>query len=258
MIPEVVPLSPSYSSCHNKPTIANTQPIRWNAMLDHSSAKGPGGPYGRFKHTVLFTAPTTGGPSAYVTCVGCFQHQPRCFPPNTQSRLNRARAVGKRLDPKPDASEEVPVLGRSRPATLYPTTSFLTATELVYTIGAGVTAGAGTRLVLQLLLTEKFNHLPLRSLGSLRLQEPLFLVATSPLSAFGQFTRLLPILIVVAISHAPSPESNPNSPLPVKALVGKCTTNKLMRQKLSQRRIDTKPKPSTDLAFACLHPESSI
>ena len=32
------------------------------------------------------------------------------------------------------------------------TTSFLTATTLIYAIGAGITAAAGTRLALQLLL----------------------------------------------------------------------------------------------------------
>jgi len=35
-----------------------------------------------------------------------------------------------------------------------PTTSFLTATTLVYAIGAGITAAAGTRLALQLLLVK--------------------------------------------------------------------------------------------------------
>ncbi|KAG1927065.1 hypothetical protein F2P79_024509 [Pimephales promelas] len=58
-----------------------------------------------------------------------------------------------------------------------PTTSFLTAATLVYAIVAGITAAAGTRLALQ--------------------------------------WRLLPSLDVVAVSQAPSPESNPDSPLPV-------------------------------------------
>jgi len=40
-----------------------------------------------------------------------------------------------------------------------PTTSFLTATTLIYTIGAGITAAAGTRLALQLFLNGKFNPL---------------------------------------------------------------------------------------------------
>src|ERR1700740_2861380 len=38
-----------------------------------------------------------------------------------------------------------------------PTTSFLTATTLIYAIGAGITAGAGTRLVLQLILVKGFK-----------------------------------------------------------------------------------------------------
>ncbi len=38
-----------------------------------------------------------------------------------------------------------------------PTTSFLTATTLIYTIGAGITAAAGTRLALQLLLVKGFK-----------------------------------------------------------------------------------------------------
>ncbi|CAJ0912228.1 14225_t:CDS:2, partial [Entrophospora sp. SA101] len=57
------------------------------------------------------------------------------------------------------------------------TTSFLTATTLIYAIGAGITAAANTRLALQLFLVK-------------------------------------------AVSQAPSPESNPNSPLPVKTMVG--------------------------------------
>ena len=38
-----------------------------------------------------------------------------------------------------------------------PTTSFLTATTLVYAIGAGITAAAGTRLALQLFLVKGFK-----------------------------------------------------------------------------------------------------
>ena len=43
------------------------------------------------------------------------------------------------------------VLGRN------PTTSFLTATTLIYAIGAGITAAAGTRLALQLILDNGFK-----------------------------------------------------------------------------------------------------
>jgi hypothetical protein len=37
------------------------------------------------------------------------------------------------------------------------TTSFLTATTLAYTTGAGITAAAGTRLALQLILDNEFK-----------------------------------------------------------------------------------------------------
>ena len=45
----------------------------------------------------------------------------------------------------------------------YPTTSFLTATTLIYAIGAGITAAAGTRLALQLLLAKLFVFGPFQS-----------------------------------------------------------------------------------------------
>ena len=44
----------------------------------------------------------------------------------------------------------------------------------------------------------------------------LFLFAASSFLGIGQFARLLPSVEVVAISQAPSPESNPNPPLPSK------------------------------------------
>ena len=68
-----------------------------------------------------------------------------------------------------------------------PTTSFLTATTLIYAIGAGITAAAGTRLALQLILVKGFklysfqlpdsksqsiviycHYLPVSGLGNLR------------------------------------------------------------------------------------------
>ncbi len=43
------------------------------------------------------------------------------------------------------------------------TTSFLTATTLIYAIGAGITAAAGTRLALQLFLDKCFKLFSLQS-----------------------------------------------------------------------------------------------
>src|SRR5688572_23442922 len=80
-------------------------------------------------------------------------------------------------------------LQRSRPdaQNRNPTTSFLTATTLIYAIGAGITAAAGTRLALQLILDKGFklfsfqlpdyksqsiviycHYLPVSGLGNLR------------------------------------------------------------------------------------------
>ena len=47
--------------------------------------------------------------------------------------------------------------GRPRVPHRNPTTSFLTATTLVYAIGAGFTAAAGTRLALQWILVNIFT-----------------------------------------------------------------------------------------------------
>ena len=75
--------------------------------------------------------------------------------------------------------------GRASPGRT-PTTSFLTATTLIYAIGAGITAAAGTRLALQLILGKGFklfsfqlqdmkphigiscHYLPVSGLGNLR------------------------------------------------------------------------------------------
>jgi len=48
----------------------------------------------------------------------------------------------------------------------------------------------------------------------------------------GQFACLLPTLVVVAVSQAPSPESNPDSPLPVTAMVVLDTTIKADRSEV--------------------------
>ena len=51
-----------------------------------------------------------------------------------------------------------------------------------------------------------------------------FVAASQTGFCIGQFARLLPALAVVAVSQAPSPESNPDSPLPVRATVVHYTT----------------------------------
>ncbi len=87
-----------------------------------------------------------------------------------------------------DGDDTVPAQSAGPVApTTNPTTSFLTATTLIYAIGAGITAAAGTRLALQLILDKGFklfsfqlpdlqrpgiviycHYLPVSGLGNLR------------------------------------------------------------------------------------------
>ena len=71
-----------------------------------------------------------------------------------------------------------PLRGRPITSTRNPTTSFLTATTLIYAIGAGITAAAGTRLALQWFLDKGFKlfSFQLPDFKSLAL---LFIVTTS-------------------------------------------------------------------------------
>ena len=60
----------------------------------------------------------------------------------------------------------------------HPTTSFLTATKYVYATGAGITAAAGTRLALQLILDKRFKLFSFQ-LINLVVRSLLFIVTTS-------------------------------------------------------------------------------
>ena len=66
--------------------------------------------------------------------------------------------------------------------------------------------------------------------------------------SIGQFARLLLTVVMVAVSQAPSPESNPNSPLPVTGKVVNYTTFNLIGGKFIQHR----PKGAF-ATFACLN-----
>jgi hypothetical protein len=79
---------------------------------------------------------------------------------------------------------------------LDPTTSFLTAAALIYAIGAGITAGAGTRLVHQLLLTDRFRYRPWQSSHGRAAWSCYFSSLPQRCVAIGQFARLLPTLVV--------------------------------------------------------------
>ncbi len=64
----------------------------------------------------------------------------------------------------------------------------------------------------------------------------LFFVAASLCVSIGQFARLLLTVVMVAVSQAPSPESNPNPPLPVRGKVVHYTTFYLIGGEFVQQR----------------------
>src|SRR6056300_150557 len=101
--------------------------------------------------------------------------------PCTTTECHTGSTQGWRLQQAPSHSDRPPKY------TTNPTTSFLTATTLIYAIGAGITAAAGTRLALQLILDKGFklfsfqlpdlqrpgiviycHYLPVSGLGNLR------------------------------------------------------------------------------------------
>jgi len=100
-------------------------------------------------------------------------------PPPGVNPVEKARRIG---DARPAARGYYRTRTARAPASRQcSTTSDLTATAFVYTLGAGITAGANTRLVLQLLLAHGFK------LCSFRLPVPvkeyaasIFVVTTSP------------------------------------------------------------------------------
>eukprot|EP00479_Gromia_sphaerica_P009473 TRINITY_DN3_c0_g1_i24.p1 TRINITY_DN3_c0_g1~~TRINITY_DN3_c0_g1_i24.p1 ORF type:complete len:100 (-),score=2.66 TRINITY_DN3_c0_g1_i24:530-829(-) len=79
--------------------------------------------------------------------------QARFAQPN---KLRANRHAGQQQAPKP-AHKNTKVLGPGYISARNPTTSFLTATTLIYTHGAGITAAAGTRLALHWVLVKRFK-----------------------------------------------------------------------------------------------------
>ena len=63
-------------------------------------------------------------------------------------------------------------------------------------------------------ILDGFKYPPLQLPTGVNRLGDLFLFAASSFLGIGQFARLLPSVEVVAVSQAPSPESNPNPPLP--------------------------------------------
>jgi hypothetical protein len=106
----------------------------------------------------------------------CFEHSD-FLKVNVQSTA-RTESTTRAASREKAAQHQCIPNGRPAQTTRNPTTSFLTATTLIYAIGAGITAAAGTRLALQWILVKGFK------LYSFQLQDSkspvlLFLVTTS-------------------------------------------------------------------------------
>ena len=107
----------------------------------------------------------------------CFEHSiflkvNEPFPDATKLMVARIPAGCTRSQAKTRKAHDPPSQRRN------PTTSFLTATTLVYAIGAGITAAAGTRLALQLFLVKMFKLYSFQLVSHI-VKLLLFLVTTS-------------------------------------------------------------------------------
>lgn len=91
---------------------------------------------------------------AYSSYPTCFKHSN--FFTVTRSAPARSRSLGPQPAALSGQRDSVQSCDSPRPVAPPSTTSFLTATTLIYAIGAGITAAAGTRLALQLLLAIAF------------------------------------------------------------------------------------------------------
>ena len=92
----------------------------------------------------------------YSSREACFEHSNffkviSLVPPTAQS------TTGFTQEDKPQLERQYSPLGGPPSQGPSSTTSFLTATTLIYAIGSGITAAAGTRLSLQLFLVKGFK-----------------------------------------------------------------------------------------------------
>ncbi len=104
-----------------------------------------------------------------------------------------------------------------------PTTSFLTATTLIYATGAGITAAAGTRLALQWIIVKGFKLYSFQFPNLVKLGIVIYCHYLLVLRLGNLRGCCLPWMWSPFLGAA-SPESNPNSPSPVNATVVHYTT----------------------------------
>ena len=105
------------------------------------------------EHSNLFKVNVPNSPSATVKCRRATRETTGAVGQYTP--LGGPIRLRDRRPPRPTGQVQQERNKRLGPRN--PTTSFLTATTLIYAIGAGITAAAGTRLALQLFLVKGFG-----------------------------------------------------------------------------------------------------
>jgi len=96
----------------------------------------------------------------------------------------------------------------------------------------------GPRLALQWFSSVSIRYSPFQALdGRKPARNGIFRrCLASYCVSIGRFARLLLTIVMVAVSQAPSPDSNPNPPLPVKGSVVHYTTDCLIGREFIQQR----------------------
>ena len=94
-------------------------------------------------------------PCSCIQAKACFEHS-NFFKVNVANPTDTQQSAPAVFAKKNRPASSSPCGGPTGPLR-NPTTSFLTATTLIYAIGAGITAAAGTRLALQLILVKGFK-----------------------------------------------------------------------------------------------------
>ena len=94
-------------------------------------------------------------PCSCIQAIACFEHS-NFFKVNVVNPTHTQQRAHAVFAKKSKPVSNTPCGGPTGPLR-NPTTSFLTATTLIYAIGAGITAAAGTRLALQLFLVRGFK-----------------------------------------------------------------------------------------------------
>ena len=184
-----------------------------------------------FGHTDLFTVTSVVDPYAYGLHVSVFGPNEGAYSQGTITTIPRAQVLTCWVQSEDDAPQQYAASQSQRPQH---NLSSVSNYELFNSSSINIRywcwnyRGCWHQTCPPMEFTDRFRYHPLQLHTTVVVEVTISLRCLSSV-AIGQFARLLPSLDVVAVSQAPSPESNPNSPLPVNATVVHYTTVKADR-----------------------------